>query len=200
MNTNKLRVVLNMSRLSVPGKLNKSKMVHAAIGSNTTVFASAAPLLGSLGTAITALETAWTDAQDGGKSLTALMHDREAELDSIMSRVAAYVEGVADGDPAIVHMAGLSIKRSKGATKVSFEVKAGRGSGTIQLRVKAIKGAAYFWEYSIDNATWFDAGSTVQSRTKVDRLNPGTRYWFRYGWVDKDGEHPFSEPITAIVV
>jgi hypothetical protein len=56
------------------------------------------------------------------------------------------------------------------------------------------------WEHSTDNTTWNDAGRGTKSSQLVEGLQPGTRYWFRVAIIDKDGQHPFSEAVSLIVV
>jgi hypothetical protein len=200
MNLNKIRVALYMTRMSVSEKLNKAKMVLNAISTNANVFASPGAAVSDLVTATSELETAWNNAQDGGKSLTAIMHDREEVFDAAMNSLATYVEVVANGDPEIIHLAGLDVRPAPGRpASVSFEAKH-NGSGSIRLKVKAVNEASYHWGYSVDNATWVDAGGTKQSRTVINGLTAGTRYWFRYAIVNKDGQQPWSEPLSIIVV
>ncbi|MCD6067652.1 MAG: hypothetical protein K0S33_2478 [Bacteroidetes bacterium] len=201
MNTNKIRVALYMARMSVSEKLNKAKRVMNAILTNSNVFTSPGTAVSDLATATTNLENAWNNAEDGGKSLTAIMHDREKIFDAAMIHLAYYVELTANGDPEIIHLAGLDVRPTPNHTgPASFEAKHGDGNGSINLKVKAVKGASYLWEYSVDNATWVDAGGTKQSRTEINGLTPGSRYWFRYALIDKDGQQPWSEPLSIIVV
>jgi hypothetical protein len=188
-----------MHAMSIPDKIIKAKLVRAAIQANATVFTNATAVLTSFTNAITALETASNSAGDGGKTLTALMRQREREFDQVMQQVANYVENTANGNPAIIILASLDVMPHGSHHSQGFEAKQGE-SGTVHLRTPAEKGSVYIWEYSGDNATWTEHDTGTRSYTRISGLSPGTRYWFRVARIDKDGRHPFSEAISMIVV
>ncbi|MCD6066042.1 MAG: hypothetical protein K0S33_868 [Bacteroidetes bacterium] len=162
-----------MHSMSVPNKIIKAKTIRAALQANATVFPGAAALITSLTAAITALETSWTNAEDGGKSLKAMMRQREREFDQVMQLVANYVESTANGNPAIIILSTLDVAQANPGTQTqSFKVKQGE-SGTVLLRTKSEKGAAYTWEYSVDNINWIHAGSGIKSSLLAENLVPG---------------------------
>jgi len=60
--------------------------------------------------------------------------------------------------------------------------------------------AAYDWEWSTDGGkTWQLAPSTVQSRTRMIGLTPGSTVLFRFRAVTRKGESDWSDPLTFIV-
>lgn len=193
-----------MQRMSVSEKINMGQMVSHAIAVNNTIFTNPGQVLTDLGNATNALLAAWTNAQDGGKSLVALMHDKEKEFDEAMTRVAHYVEAVANGDESIVHLSTLNVRPVKTSSPSDFKVEVGKEAGQARLRVKAQEGAgAYIWQYSTDpnNAgSWIEAQMSTRSSANISGLSQGVKYWFRFSYVDKAGKHAFSEPVSAIVV
>ncbi|MBI2721763.1 MAG: hypothetical protein HYX39_06280 [Bacteroidetes bacterium] len=180
MKLSSLIVVLNMFKLSVPEKIAAALARVAMIGANPTVFSNAAPLLIKVNLAIKALETAWKNAQEGGPKLTAIMHDKEDELMQVMHELAAYVTTVADGDPAIVHLAGFEIKTFGSKHIPDFKVYNSKEQGAIGLKAKARPKALYMWQvtpYGQEN--WTTAVTTDVSRTTVGDLEVGKVYTFR---------------------
>jgi hypothetical protein len=201
MSLNKIRVALYMSNMSIPDKLKRSRVVQSAISANAQVFISAGAELSRLANATTELETAWGDAYDNGKRLKAIMRNKEHDFDVAMTRLAAYVEMIADGNPAIIYLAGMEVRPFKGpSARAAFEAKRGNETGAIVLKARLMKGSVYIWEYSIDEVTWINAGAGTRSRKEIKNLSPGNRYWFRYARIDKDGHHPFSAAVSLIVV
>lgn len=203
MKKNGLKAVLNMSKLSVPAKINKARLILNAITANAAVFTNPSPSLADIGNSITELETAWQEAEDKAVSKKTAMRDKEAELLKTMNDVANYVEAVADGDESIIHLATLQVKRPPFRVRSEFEVLYGVDSGSVVVRLKAVKRAAYVWQYTKDlssNAVWQEAGTTLTSKTTISGLTPGVNYWFRVAIIDKAGRHEFNAPISLMVV
>ena len=180
-----------MSSLPVSDKLNKARLIRAAIGANASTFASPNPTLASLDVIINSLDAAITDAADGGKTKTALMHDKEDELIRQFNILAAYVTEVANGDVEIIHLAGMEEKKKPAATHSDFEVHQGNVSGTVNIRCKPQPKTIYKWQYCPDPlnaANWHDANKTDQAKTTLTNLQKGI-YWFRVVFCDASGDH-----------
>ena len=190
-----------MSKYSVPQKINRARLIVTTVAANPVVFANPNPTLAAINSAIDDLEIAWNDAADGGKIKTALMHDKESELLKLLNDLAHYVEGVANGDEAIVHLAGLEVKKYSKPTLPDFEVFNAADRGAVGLRVKAHAKTIYRWEYCKDpiaDNTWQTAKSTNVSNTFIGDLESGTRYWFRVRFDSAFGES-MSETLSWIV-
>lgn len=192
MKTN-VKVVLNMSELSVPEKISKARNVHDALADNATLFTNPSPSLNELDTAITDLEKAWLKAQDGGKSLTALMHDKEADLMRCMTGIGHYVENLCDNDPEIVHLAKLDVKQKPVINRPVFEVHQLDHSGAVGLRVKPRGKTLYRWEYCLDpqgSNAWVVAKTTSLASAEIENLTVGGLYWFRVVFMGVNGDIP----------
>ncbi len=202
MKSTNLTVVLNMSRLSIPEKINKALSIHNAIKTNAAVFATPNPSLTDVLKAITELETAWHNAQDGGKSLTAIMHDKEENLMRIITNLAHYVEGVCKNDIEIIHLAKLDVRKTTSRTIIDFEIEQLDHSGAVGLRVKARKGVFYKWQYTLDplssTSVWTTAKTTNTASTEIENLTVGSKYWFRVLFVDAGGEIA-NNPLSLII-
>lgn len=203
MKKNSLKAVLNMSKLSVAAKINRARIIVESIDANPTVFITPNPDLITLNNAIDELEKAFTDASDGGKTKTAVMHDKEAEVMKLMNDLTAYVQAIADGDESVIHLASLYVKVFRGPGVDAFSVERGENHGEVIVKVKAVRGACYHWQYCpepIVTNNWIDAGESTQSRILIKGLTPGLVYWFRVAIVDKNGKHPFNTPLSIMVV
>ncbi|MCW3076813.1 MAG: hypothetical protein JWO32_1422 [Bacteroidetes bacterium] len=186
-----LRVALNMSQFSVPDKINKATAIVAAISANTSTFASPNPTLASVNAAIATLQIAWNNAQDGGKSKKAIMHDKEGKLMKLLIDLSHYVEGLANGDESIVHLAGMDVKQKPMPKLSDFEVMQLPESGSVKLRVRAHPNSMYKFQYSADGENnWIDARITTVTKAVITGLQAGVKYFFRVVFLDKDGEHP----------
>lgn len=188
-----LKVVLNISKLSVPEKISKSRHVYDAIADNGSVFSNPNPSLSELDTAINDLESAWLKAQDGGKSLTALMHDKESNLVKLMNDLAHYVESVCDNDPEIVHLAKLDVKRKPMFNRLPFVVYQLDHSGAVGLRVTPRGKTLYRWEYCLDpqsSNSWIIAKTTSLASAEIENLLAGGLYWFRVVFMGVNGDIP----------
>ena len=193
MKKNSVKVALLMYRLSVAQKINKARLIITKVTANSSTFSSPSPSLVTLTTATDNLEKAWNDAQDGGKNLTTLMHDKEADFLKLFNDFANYVEGLADGNEAIIHLANLDVKKTAIKNTTEFEVYQWNDSGAVGLKVKARKKTIYKWQYCkspLELNTWVDAITTDVAHATIGDLEIGTNYCFRVVFIDGTGDHP----------
>lgn len=203
MKKNSVKAVLNMSRLSIAAKINKARSIALSVDNHPNVFISPQPNLQLVYAAINSLEVAAADAADGGRAKTKVMYNKEADLMTLMNDLAAYVQAVAAGDPAVIFLANMDVKSFPGRRSTEFSVENGKHSGDVVLQVKAVRGAGYFWQYCIDPISdngWVDAAEGIYSKVTLHNLKPGTLYWFRAAVMDKTGRHPFNNPLSLIVM
>lgn len=185
-----LKIALNLAALPVAGKINRSQTIIASIAANPQTFANPGAALTNASNAVNNLQAASLAAVDGGKSKTAIMHDREAELLVAMNRLAAYVEAIANGDAAIVHLSGMDVRTAQHRKPQAFEVQQLDG-GSVLITSKKHDKSLFKWQYSADpqGATgWTEALITSVSKAIINGLSPGF-YWFRVILADVNGEH-----------
>jgi len=203
MKKNSVKAVLNMSKLSVAAKIKRAKLIVDSIAANTSKFTSPNPPLAIVNSAIADLEIAWKAAEDGGKTKTAIMHDKEAELMKLMFDVAAYVQNVANGNEAIIHLAALDVKKFSNPPQTEFSVERGENHGEVIVKTKALRGACYVWQYSPDpvsKASWIVYSQNMFSKVTITGLNPGFVYWFRVIIINNKGVHETNMPLSIMVV
>lgn len=187
------RVALNMSKLSVPQKIQKARLIVESIASNPNVFTNPAPSLITMTNAIDDLELAVDEAKDGAKTKVLIMRDKERDLMRVMNAAAAYVEFVAQGDSEIVHLAGLRYKQSPTRVDEDFEVTLPDDQGAVLLKCNRRAKSLYEWYYSTDTGeqkNWTKSHRTSVSSTVIGNLQSGMPYWFRVVIVDENGQHP----------
>ncbi|MBA3663421.1 MAG: fibronectin type III domain-containing protein [Bacteroidetes bacterium] len=195
MNSNFKKVALNISKLSVPQKINKGRLFVDSIGNNPNVFSNPTPPLAILLLALDDLEAAWNQASDGGKSKTALMHDKERIVMKLLNDLAHYVESIADGDEQVIHLASMTVKAIGIKTPVDFELILPDDLGAVGLKCKARPKTLYRWEYCLNpmnTDTWSVATTTDVSSTWIGNLTSNVLYWFRVVLINKAGEHPLD--------
>ena len=122
--------------------------------------------------------------------------------------VMAFVQNLADKSLNattaldIILNAGFDAKVNGKHVKAPLAAKYGELSGEILLVGTALaKRASYEWQKSLDSKTWTDdIDGTLQAKTLVKGLTPGTIYFFRYRALLKDGYTKWSQVIFIQVV
>jgi len=132
-------------------------------------------------------------------------NEARAVLVVLLTRLKAYVQGVADENPdfavGIVESAGLSVVARGNKPKAVLGVLPGRVSGSVRLAAKAVaKVASYAWQLSKDaGKTWVDLPKTLQAKTTVSGLTPGMTYGFRFRAIVRRGVGDWCEPAWLLV-
>ncbi|MDD5570971.1 MAG: fibronectin type III domain-containing protein [Bacteroidales bacterium] len=199
-----IKVLLDFVRLSVPAKVEFGRNTVTKMGA-AGVFPTPDVTYAILTTACNNLETAFNNAQGGGKHKTALLHQAEKEWDRLMHIQATYVDRISAGNEATVLSAGFHPSHQPiPRMKDDFSVVHGEQTGVVVLKCKAIRGrVAWVWEYCEDPVPaedgWKKAGTSLQSIFEMSDLKPFTRYWFRVACVLKEGQQDWKEPVSIIV-
>ena len=203
----KARISLGLSKLSVPEKIEKARHIVTAMTGNAN-FTTPLPTLANVSTAINTLETAYNAAQGAGPAQTSIMRDKETILDNLLSQLANYVEIAANGSEAIVLSSGMQLRGKGGRPTSGFTVEDGEHSGELVLHTKSEARTSYVWQMSSDpvptsppaaNHNWQQIGVSTQAAFIASDLIAGIKYWFRVATVSKDGQSPWSDPISKIV-
>ena len=206
----KAKVSLNLSRLSVAVKIEKGRHIVTSMTNNAGTFVAPKPTLASVTVAINNLETAFNNAQNGGKTLTAIMHEKEVILDDLLTQLGHYVEDTANGIASIILLSGMDLKKPKTpvgplAAPANLRIKITGNPGEIQLRWNTVK---HTFNYVIQMAVSTDGGATyspfneigfsTKAKFLVTGLTSGTRYAFRVATLGTAGLSPWSNPVFAM--
>jgi len=198
--THRLRVALYLPE-SIPALLGVVEVVLKGMTGNS-FFPSPSPSLASVAAALAELRDAEVAVQSRTRGTVELRDEKLAALGSLLTRLKAYVQGVADDDPehagSIIASAGMSLWKAGAGAKPPFTVKAGGVDGSVLLSVRAAaKDGAYLWEWSDDGGkTWNKAPTTKQTTTTVTGLPSGVMCLFRFRAVVRSGESDWSEPLA----
>lgn len=187
---NTIRVVQNLHTLSVHGLINRAKQICQNINDNISRFPACVAALAKVSSDTAELEQADLDAADGGKTKTAIRYDKERQLRESLTVLGNYVQEAAQGDEALVHLAGMELRAIRGGrAQQEFAVGLTEGGG-ILLKTRRHAGAIYKWMYCTDplaSNSWTEAGRGKTSRFNLSGLAPGL-YWFKVVYIDADGE------------
>lgn len=170
-------------------------------------FNTPSPPLTALSGAIADLQTAETLALTRAKGTAVARNEKRATLVSLLQQERSYVQGIADLSPenggSIIQSAGLAVKKVPTHTPRVFAAKPGAVSGAVKLVApSAGLRSSYEWEYSTDGGTtWLAMPPTIQAKTTLTGLKPGSSVQFRYRAVTpKGGAGDWSQPITMPLV
>jgi hypothetical protein len=201
--THKTVAVLKLPR-ALLALIAVAKAIVAALTSNKTSFPSPDPPLSTVSTAITDLETAQAAVVARTKGAVAGRQQKRTALVTLLVELQAYVQKVVDADvphgAQLVGSAAMLVKRVAVPARRVFGAKSGAVSGAVVLTTAtAGPRASYEWEWSIDGGkTWQLAPATLQSKTTLTGLQPGTTYMFRSRSVTKTGASDWGQPVTWI--
>lgn len=199
--------VLNVPR-RIPEFIAKAKNIVTMMTNNTnfpTPYPSNTPALATVTADITALETAESLALTKVKGAAEARDVKKSLVMKDLYALLRYVQGVADNNPAsseaIIMSSGFDVKKGAERIKAPFEALNGSVSGSVVLRAKSAgRRASYEWEMSKDNLNWAELPSTLQSKTEVKGLSPGSTMYFRFRAVLTKGESSWSQSVSIVIV
>jgi cell pole-organizing protein PopZ len=189
---------------TVPDLIFQGQAVVDAMTANSW-FSAPAPSLATVQAAIKRLQDAEAAALARTVGLKQIRNDARAALVGLLNQLRAYVEAIAEENPdsaaAIIESAAMSVKGPGKATKPSLAVFQGRVSGSVRLVAKAAaKLAQYEWQLSPDGGkSWLDLPQTLQAKTTVSALAPGSTYRFRMRAVTRRGRGDWCDPVSDVV-
>jgi hypothetical protein len=168
-------------------------------------FPNPAPTLAALNAAIAELQTAETAAQSRVKGAVSARNEKRAALVVLLQQLRAHIQSKADAEPAnavsIIQSAGVAVRKSPTRRARAFAAKQGAVSGAAKIvAVTQSRRASYEWQYSSDGGkTWITAPPTLQAKTTIAGLLPGSTVQFKYRAVTKTGEGDWSQPVSLLL-
>jgi hypothetical protein len=189
---------------SAPALVVYADSIVVAMTSNA-YFPSPSPSLGKVAAAIAELRTAAVNRQTGTRGTATTKNTRRAAVVSLLHRLKAYVQGVADDDPdsagSIIESAGMSIKKSGRAPKPLLRAKPGKVKGWVELWARSVgREATYQWAWSTDGGkTWHAASPTLSANTVLKGLQSGVTHWFRFMATTRKSRTNWCDPVEFIV-
>jgi S-formylglutathione hydrolase FrmB len=168
-------------------------------------FTTPTPSLAVVIAALNALQAAENAVLSRAHGAVVTRNDRRVALVTLMEQLKGYVQTTADTDlensAAIIKSAGLEVRKTPTRAARAFDVKAGAVSGSARLVVPSAGDRSFYeWQTSIDGGkTWVPASSTLQAKTTITGLTPGSTVFFRYRPCTKAGEGDWSPPLPLLV-
>jgi hypothetical protein len=200
--TRRALVALNMPK-RVPDLIVYANQIATAMTGNA-FFPSPTIPLATFEANITALATAEQSVLTRVKGAAATRNVKLATVRSDMEQHKAYVQVVADANPssseAVIHSAGMAVKKLTARNKPDLAVTPGPVPGTAHLVAKSAgHRSAYEWQFSLDQKTWTAMPVTLQAKTDVSGLTSATTYAFRVRPVLKTGEATWSQVVVQLI-
>ncbi len=199
-------VRLGLSRMPIPKKITAVRTMVTSMTGNPS-FPTPNPPLATITTNVNALEVASIAAAGGGPDDTANMHAKEALLDLSVKLLGAYVEGIANATPitaeAIILSAGMEVKGQNSPSAIDFDVQSTGNPGELKVIRKAVSRGTYEFHMCTDptnEANWQKIYRGTRGRIVKTGLTSATRYYFRAMAIDKNGESPWSDVKSGVVL
>jgi hypothetical protein len=210
----RVKVTLSLDRISIPLKIEKNKHYISSMSGNA-YFATPHPSLAEVQDANNQLETAYNNSLGGSHQAEAILHEKEAVVDNLVTQLGHYVEDTANNQPAIavsiVLSAGMDVKKDAlpvGDVLKPENVKAKFGdiAGQIKLSCKRPKGAkAFVWQQKSGAGNFvpsqgitFPSGVTLSSRFVAIGLTSGTTYTFRVAAIGAANQSDWSDVVVQM--
>ncbi len=197
----KFKAVSTFTRLSIVEKASFCRNVIVKMTNNATFSAPDVPLADALD-ALNAFDAAILGAKDGGHTAISIRNDCEKVVDAKFILLAKYVDRIADGDETTILSSGFNESRQPSTpTKEELTVKDGDFPGSIFTKSWLIDhNGSYRWEIRLLGAIEWVVYVSIQSSFVISGLISGSTYEVRVAAVTKDGQQPFSQIVTKLVV
>jgi hypothetical protein len=196
-------IALNLPRAASTLAAFSNHVVTCMTGNS--LFPSPLPTLAVVTQAINDLLSANTASLTHAKGTATTRNEKVTALVVLLQQLRAYVQAAADANvengASIIESAGFSVRKTAVRAPRVFDAKPGLTSGTAKLVAKSAgPHSSYEWQSSSDGGkTWTAAPVTIQARTTVGGLPPGTTVQFRYRPVTRTGEGDWSQIVTLLV-
>jgi hypothetical protein len=147
-----------------------------------------------------------TKASGGDEEMRFIRKDKRAVLIGLLSELAEYVTGKANGDPAVLVSSGFELNKEKGEKVLpgikELKVTIDR-NGEAVTQVKRVAGAkAYIHQYTPDpisgDSVWTNKCTTVNSYTFTG-LTSKERYWFQVIAIGTNGQEVVSPFVSRVI-
>ena len=180
--------------------------VHDGLGAHSTVFTTLPVTLIALLAALTDFTTKYNVSRKGSQAQTDAKAAARVVLIGLLAQLAAYVEGVAQGNADTIRLAGFDVSTHLHGPQTSLAKPIIDGAFNyattkIQLRLKAqsnVHGLKV--QYRSAAGAWQDGGGfSSTKKVIVENLTPGTLYDFRVQYIGgSTGTTEWSDVVSHI--
>lgn len=201
------KVKVGFINLSVPSKIEKARLIITRITGNA-VYPAPVPSVIDLTNATDAVEVAYTESRNRDKEKVAILRQRVAELDYLISQMAAYVQQASGGDELKILSSGFDVRKepepkSDTAGEV-INVRLSDGTVNGKVRVDFDRaGNAVLYVVSVsesgDPENTEPKGFTSKTFKEIGDFKSGTRICVRVMALGRENPGSPSDPAFFVV-
>jgi hypothetical protein len=172
---------------------------------NNPWFTSLTALLAQTAADLAALQAAQATAMTRAKGAAEARNDKRKVVVDDLMLLKSGVQTVVNQNPGqaatIIESAGMFQKKVTVPSKQNLAAAMAPVSpGEVLVRAKAVKGAAYEWQYSLDGGkTWLAMGTTTVANTSVLGMTVGSTVLFRFRTTVKRTTSDWSPTLSFFV-
>ncbi len=201
------RVLTNFTSLSDGNLESKTHSIINAMTANAH-FPTPVPALSVVETASDNFSSALVKALTGTRADVADKNAKRETLLAVLRQLCSYVNLTANGNATMLLTSGFDVSKDPQPSVLTkpeiVRLENGVASGTLQLSVKAVKGAySYLHEYTTDATmapnSWVSSSST-SAKTLLTNLQPGTVYYCRVAAVGTNNQLLYSDAASRMVI
>jgi hypothetical protein len=199
----RLTVTLGLPK-NVPALIVVARNIEKKMTGNTN-FPAPIPTLAAFGAAIADLQAAEGAALRREKGAATLRNEKRTVVIGMIQQLRSYIQSVADLDgtnaASIIESAGVAIRKTPTRTARVFHAKPGGVSGSADIVApSAARRSSYEWQYSSDGGkTWLTLPPTLQAKTSIAGLTPGSTAEFKYRPVTRTGADDWSPAVSLLI-
>ncbi len=200
----KQKVLIDFSSYSDSGLAAQAQSIETAMTGNAN-FTTPTPPLTDLTAAITAFNTAMTDASTGDHTTVEIKNQKRKLLEVVLHQLALYVEAQSAGDVAKMRSSHYNVSKEPAPVgplpkPTGFKVVPG-GKGEVGLALDKLDGASsYQFEYKLSTATDWINKTATRSKILLTNLESGKEHSFRVVPIGTSDIREYSDEISSFVL
>jgi hypothetical protein len=197
----KFKAVSTFTRLSIVEKASFCRNVIIKMTNNVMFSAPDVPLEEAL-EALNAFDAAIIAAKDGGHTAISIRNGCEKVVDEKFILLARYVDRIAEGDETTILSSGFNLSRQPSTpTKETLTATNSIFPGSLNLkRITVANAGSYRWQIRLAGTTEWITYVSTQSSIVISDLTVGAVYEIQVAAVTSEGQQPFSQVVTKLVV
>jgi hypothetical protein len=188
--------------------INDVGVVLTGLANNSTIYATPAPALPVVQTALDNFAAGVVAAADGGRSAISAKKNLRLIVVGLMRQLASYVQVACKGDMTNLLLSGFPVQKPVRQpigvlpAPTNVTVKLGERSGMLTVKASPVFGASIY-NWRLTNATTgavVQTGQTPSARTVFDGLTPGVIYTVTVNTVGTAGPSDWSNPVSQMAI
>jgi hypothetical protein len=211
------KLIVTFERLSEADFQVKAGFIIASLTNNPNFpepWPDIAPSLAQINGAFGVYKDYYHASLTGDTVKIGLRKDARNQLTNLLKRLTAYLEFVAQQDPAMLASTGYDQRKEPVRANhdapltapTDFRIAHGVNSGTLDIHVARLEGAKSYeaeiaqGDPSVE-ANWKHATiSATSSHILLEGLTPGSSVWIRVRGIRSGGKGVWTDPINVIVI